>query len=183
MGYNKMKGGVGNCSGSGSEWQMANVGDLTSQTSRVFNSSSLGNSINTIENVNADNNWPPLSIKGGMKHKKTKHHRNLGKYRGGNYGAVAYEALAPGILMAAQNMYKTKSTQYRAPHKLNKQSFKSKRNLGKYRGGNYGAVAYEALAPGILMAAQNMYKTKSTKYRTPHKFNKKRFFTKKNYKI
>ena len=123
-----MKGGVGNCSGSGSQWQMDNVGDLTSQTSRVFNSSSLGNSINTIENINADNNWTPLSIKGGMKHKKTKHHRNLGKYRGGNYGAVAYEALAPGILMAAQNMYKTKSRKFHPSGKFNKKRFLTRRN-------------------------------------------------------
>jgi hypothetical protein len=172
MGYNKMKGGVGNCSGSGSQWQMENVGDLSSQTSRVFNSSSLGNSINTIGNVNADNNWPPLSMKGG----KTKHHRKL---KGGNYGAIAYEALAPGILMAAQNMYKSKSSKYRGPH-MKKRFLTKKNNKRKLRGGNYGAIAYEALAPGILMAAQNMYKPTKSQYRGPHM--KKRFFTKKNYK-
>lgn len=100
MKHHKRTRGGSDCSGSGWNWQMQNLGTQNQQFNRVMDSS-LGNpstqgtnSINTISNVNANNNW----MKGG-------------RYRkGGNYGAIVGEALAPGILLAAQNMYRSKRT-------------------------------------------------------------------------
>jgi hypothetical protein len=102
---NQYKGG--NCSGSGWAWQLNNLGTSNQQFDRVMNSN-LGNTatqssntINTIANPNINNNW-----KGGRRRR----HRTLRRRRhGGNFGSVVGQALAPGILLAAQNIYRPKS--------------------------------------------------------------------------
>jgi hypothetical protein len=137
--HKKMYGG--NCSGSANQWQLQNLGTLSQQLSRTFDPN-LGNTatqstnaISSIANPNAANNW-----KGGKK-------------RGGNLGAIAYEALTPGILLATQNMYKLKRS------RSNKKTLKSKKR--KTRGGNFASLLGQAAVPGILLATQNMYRKKN----------------------
>lgn len=143
-----MKGGAGNCSGSGWAWQMSNVGDLTQQSDRTFDSSignsatQMSNAISTIQNPNAANNWSNMS--GGRRRK-----------RGGNLLPIIYEAATPGILLAAQNMYRPK-------HKTNKKhrTIRRRKNVRFTRGGDFTSMMGQAAAPAILLAAQNMYKPK-----------------------
>ena len=146
--------GGGNCSGSANQWQLQNVGTLDQQLSRTFNPN-LGNTatqstnaISTIFNPNASNNW-----KGGRK-------------RGGNLGAVAYEALTPGILLATQNMYKLKR------NRTGKKTSKNQKR--KTRGGDFGSLLGQAAVPGILLATQNMYKLKRNRTGKKTSKNQKR---------
>jgi len=152
--HKKRHRGGGNCSGSANEWQLQNVGTLSQQLSRTFNPN-LGNTatqstnaISTISNPNAANNW-----KGGKK-------------RGGNLGAIAYEAAVPGILLATQNMYKLKR------NRTGKKSSKNQKR--KTRGGDFASLLGQAAVPGILLATQNMYKLKRNRTSKKTSKNQKR---------
>jgi hypothetical protein len=159
--HSKKHRGGGNCSGSANQWQLQNVGTLDQQLSRTFDPN-LGNTatqstnaISTILNPNASNNWtyPSNNLKGGKK-------------RGGNLGAIAYEALTPGILLASQNMYKLKR------NRTGKKTSKNKKR--RTRGGDFGSLLGQAAVPGILLATQNMYKLKRNKTGKKTSKNQKR---------
>lgn len=122
------------CSGSGWQWQSNNLGNADMQYERVMNSS-LGNpatqssnSINTISNINANNNW-----KGGR------------RMRRGGFSVLG-EAALPFTLLAAQNMYKPKHSSYKyrprssfRNKKRGGMSFKSKKKrIRKHQTKKYG---------------------------------------------
>lgn len=196
--HNKHRGGMCNYT-SGSSFQLGNLGTMDQQTGRVMNST-LGNlatqhsnSINTMSNVNSDNNWPYLnnggnnlysnSMSGGSlnntnfgKNIPVQHASNNlpkttkggKKHKGGNMISILKEAAAPAILFAANKMYK------KSKGKFVGKSKRSRKQTRKIRGGNIASILGEAAVPAILFAANN-----STRRRAPSsKFfrkNKKTF--------
>jgi hypothetical protein len=195
--FKKLFGGSGSCAESGWAWQQNNLGGMGTQFDRVMNSSlgnpatQMSNAINTTHNVNASSNWPtsnnmmggttmptanmpkvsmsssmpqtkmgmPINTTSKMKggKRKYKHGGNLG------LGLMLKDAVAPGLLLASQNMYKKKD--YSKSYNKGYNKSNKKYNIKKRRGGNFLPVLNQAIAPGLLLASQNMFNKKTRKNR------------------